>query len=129
MVWWIDPFSVQQGGLFQRQLDDALANIFWNAFPAAIWLGMSVVKGFRPTGPGTDRTSGRRWRAGCQPFPASPPLRQGGLSRKISSLSEAGYLIVAFSPIRRHAFFEQTIFEGQFGDPFSALISRRRSLT
>src|SRR6476620_4253902 len=43
-------FPRRQGRLFQRQLDDALANIVWNAVPDAIWLGMSVVQGFRPTG-------------------------------------------------------------------------------
>src|SRR6476659_5733487 len=30
-------------------LDDAPTNVIWNAVPDAIWLGMSVVQGFRPT--------------------------------------------------------------------------------
>ena len=36
-------------------------------------------------------------------------------SRMISSFSEAGYLCDVL-PIRRHAFFEQTVFQGQIGD-------------
>src|SRR5262245_32216393 len=34
-------------------------------------------------------------------------------SRMISAFSDAEYLILEF-PIPRHAFFEQTVFEGQF---------------
>src|SRR3982074_594542 len=43
-------FPRAQCGLIQRQLDDALTNVVWNAVPDAIWFGMSVVQGFRPTG-------------------------------------------------------------------------------
>jgi len=32
----------------QRQLDDALTNVVWNAVLDTIWLGMLVVQGFRP---------------------------------------------------------------------------------
>jgi Transposase, Mutator family len=48
-------FPRRQGGLLQRQLDDALANVVWNAVPDAIWFGMSVVQGFRPAGLGRER--------------------------------------------------------------------------
>ena len=34
----------------QRQPDDALANIVWDAVPDAIRLGLLVFQGFRPTG-------------------------------------------------------------------------------
>jgi hypothetical protein len=46
----VHPLPRGQRGLIQRQPDDALANLVWNAVPDAIRLGMSIAQGFRPTG-------------------------------------------------------------------------------
>jgi hypothetical protein len=56
-------FPRRQRGLIQRQIDDALADIIRNAVPDAIRLGRAVRPGLPAHRSGTDRTSGRRWRA------------------------------------------------------------------
>jgi hypothetical protein len=71
-------FPRRQGGLFQRQLDDALANIVWNAVSVAIWLGMSVVQGFRPTGLVQIVPAVEGGARNANLF-QRPPHRQGGL--------------------------------------------------
>ena len=44
----------------------------------------------------------------------------------ISSFSEAGYLI-RLLPIRRHAFFENTVLQGQIGDHLLEPVDSRRT--
>ena len=63
-----------------------------------------------------DRTSDRTWPSGRQFLQRA--LEQAGVdcstSRMISSFSQAVYP-TASSPSAAQAFFEQTVFEGQFG--------------
>src|ERR1700704_3803391 len=121
-------FPRRQCGLIQRQLDDALTNVVWNAVPDAIWFGMSVVQGFRPTGlvqivpavKGGARNANLfqrppHWQGGLLDEPDDLKLLGGGVPHAASSPSAVTlFLSRRFSRVRSAT------------TSFSALLDRRR---